>query len=89
MIRMGATSSTSWAPPGLPGSGALLGVAAGRELVAGPSFGLAGLGAASRGARWLVGGWWEWDAAFFNGDLMENHRKTHGKWWFNGGLMVI
>ena len=54
MIRMGATSSTSWAPPGLPGSGALLGVAAGRELVARPSFGLAGLGAASRGAS----GWW-------------------------------
>ena len=22
-------------------------------------------------------------------DLMENHRKTIGKWWFNGDLMVI
>jgi hypothetical protein len=72
---MGATSSTSWAP----GIGALLAVAAGKALVAGPSFGLTGLGAASRRYRaaggGLVGMIW-----CLNGDLMENHRKTHGKW---------
>ena len=28
-------------------------------------------------------------ADLFWPQTLENHRKTIGKWWFNGGLMVV
>ena len=37
-------------------------------------------------------GSWHWKVAtwrFFGWVSKKNHRKTTGKWWFNGDLMVI